>query len=828
MFNFLKNKKGQSLVEYAIIIGMVIVTSFTAISELYDAAKHNFYYGLLPTNSQNVYLPDGPNGEKGWLNSDMVGVPQIECVADTGEPVQIPTATGEIEDITVYLADKDQEIYCVDTSLNSVRNSWGSQYKNVKIGDDGEKELTLSIWDEYGIKHDTKVIIKPLARANAEKNEIPIAVITTQPPVENRTFFETDSISVFGTSSSPIPGGSIDAYEWEFVDIGYEDNKKVTKTYRFHEDRISSSNGLIKYNPDYKYFNFLVTSEEMADINERYENNITELSNMQIGAAPSGTRYLRLRVHSTGCSNTDKCWSDWTQKAIKTGETARPYAVISVYSALDMQEQAEYKQPVVNVRTAESLYLTYVNSVNPETKNDKIDIDLENGKTATTNKGLISYKWFISKFNQTTNKFENEQALGEKNNISSMNTHFTTHINNPDDHIYGFTFNETGQYCVRLAVRNEDGLWSFDGVCDASMTTPDAPNNHSVKYFIVKRGNIPPQLTLTSSPPMVEGKITGTISTDFVFTPNIIHPELSEEDYHIWYQPTDYQFGEYYWELTDPEGNVLNYDQGSHFGDIVVNRLNVSGTYYIKVKISDKTGDWSNTITFPIYVIFPTNYGPPTIEYYQPADQPRIPSGQGTAISLASDDTSKEVDMGFSFLAYGIEFSHVEFSSNGLLTFTKGKRRQDNGTWGATENISDGTTEYTASAMSSNSTPDYSLAAYWTDLYPSIASVEYYIDTDRVIIEYKNHSHFKSKGSSTIISFTVVIYSSGYIDVYYEDVDFNGESYAIGYGKGVSGDSFRQLTVGLKGTDSQTSQYTRNSTTKTIDNYQVIRYTPIE
>jgi hypothetical protein len=291
-------------------MGVVIVTSFAAISELYDAAKHNFYYGLLPTNSQNIYLDDGPSGEKGWLNSSMVGVPKIECIADTGEPIQTTTTTGDIEEITVYLADKDQEIYCVDTSLNSIRNSWGSQYKNIKVGEDSEKELTLSIWDEYGIKHDTKVVIKPLARANAEKNEIPIAVITTQPSLENRTFFETDLLTVFGTSSSPIPGGSLDAYEWEMVDIGYENNKKVTKTYRFHENRINSSNQLIKTNPDYKFFNLQVMSEELANLNDRYNNNTNELSNMQIGADPSGTRYLRLRVHSTGCSNSDKCWSD--------------------------------------------------------------------------------------------------------------------------------------------------------------------------------------------------------------------------------------------------------------------------------------------------------------------------------------------------------------------------------------------------------------------------------------------------------------------------------------------------------------------------------------
>lgn len=832
IFNIFNSKKrGQSLVEYAIILGMVIVTSFTAASELYDAARHNFYYGLLPTNNQNIELPLGPNGEKGWFNEDYLGVPKIECSANEIVPPTIEY-DDEGREIKVYEVEQDQEIYCTDVSENSVRNNWGAKYKNTVIGSNEDKKLELSVWDEFGIKHTTYVILRPLSRTVNGQVEKPIAVITTQPASDYKTFLENDVINVSGTSSTPLAGGIIDAYEWEIVDVGYEDNKRTTRTYTLYT---GVSNTLISPSPSYKNIAFTVIGDEQYNLDERQEFNQSHSTAGFLGSSPTGTRYVRLRVHSTAGSKSE--WSDWTQEAIKTGESKKPRAVISTYSGVNQNYIDTYDDNVVSLRTAESIFMTYVYSINPNTENDKININLENGHSAYVNRGIISYKWFISKLNNETGEFENEQALGEKVSISMNDTNYTKHIeDNPDSstHVYGFTFKDVGAYCVRLAVQNDEGNWSMEGECTPDYTVPDSPNNRSVKYFIVRKGNIAPTVTIESSPPMVDGQIKGTISTDFIFKPNVVHPEMFDgDDWQMWYEPSDYTFGGYEWKVTDEDDNELSSGSGTVLEDIVVDRFGASGTYKVQIRVKDLTGLESTWITFPISVIFPTNYGAPKVEYYDAEELPVIPSGQGTLVNIASDDVTKEINMGFSFLAYGIEFSHVEFSSNGLLTFTQGKR-WNGGSWGNSERISTGTNSCGAQPMNNSNTPQYSLAAYWTDLWPFYGNyastyVKYFIDNDRVIIEYKNHSHYNIKSTSSVISFTIVIYSSGYIDVYYPDVDFSmGDSSYYGWGKGSGTGQLQSTTIGLKGSHSQISQLSHSPNTKVIQNGQVMRFTPIE
>lgn len=827
LFNFLKKKKGQSLVEYSIIVTLVIIASFAGTSKLYDAARHNFYYTVLPTNTSNIDLPKGPNGENGWYNDDNIGKAKIECSANTiTTPTPIFDDNGD--EVLVYETDQDQEIFCTDVSINGSRNSWGSKYKTIKLNGNGEQKVELTVWDDYGIKHSTYVIIKPKGRSIASRADVPIAIITTQPETLNMTFLDTDIVNVFGTNSTPLQGYSIEQYQWQIVDVGTIKGKRVSETYDL-EKSLSS-------------LDVRISDGEGFGIQERKESNIKTDSTIYFGASPTATRYIRLRVKSGGK------WSDWTQKAIKTSGAEKPIARISTYSGVDMgrsaseEERSKLNQSNVSVRTGEVLFLTYVNSENPDTKDEpKLSISLEN-KEYVTNKtdfqvdrGLIAYKWDLFKYNEDKNKFESCNELAESESISMKETQYTDHVENEENKIYGLSFKEPGKYCVTLRVRNSDGNWSEENECSTDFSVPDSPNESSVKYFSVKFGNLPPSVTLTSSPPMVDGQIKGTIATEFIFTPKVVHPETGKKNYKDLYEPSDYQFGEYEWILYDKNDKEKANSKGSDFGDIKVGPLITSGTYYIKIRVSDKSGAWSEFQTFPITIIFPKNYGQPVLEDYEEKDLPKIPAGKGTLVNLDTDDVFEEIDMGFEFLAYGIKFSKIAFSSNGLLTFTYGCESDDGINWGPLKQISKGSTTYNAKHLSvstqtnDRAAPDYSLAAYWTDLYPYQSKgteVRYYVENDRVIIEYKKHSHFKIKNFSNNISFTIVIYSSGYIDVYYPDVDFDNNNNQFGFGRGIPNDSYQAVTLGIKGKSNQVSEFSYSPTEKVINNGQVLRYKP--
>jgi subtilisin family serine protease len=124
-------------------------------------------------------------------------------------------------------------------------------------------------------------------------------------------------------------------------------------------------------------------------------------------------------------------------------------------------------------------------------------------------------------------------------------------------------------------------------------------------------------------------------------------------------------------------------------------------------------------------------------------------SAYGDALFLGDDDFS-EVALPFPFVFYGEEYASVKVTSNGYLTF------------GA-----DGT-DHTNDPIPSTADPNALVAAYWTDLDPTLGgSVVTYHDTvnARFLVQYTDVQPF---GGGDPVSFQVVLHETGDITFHYK------------------------------------------------------------
>ncbi|OIP63158.1 MAG: hypothetical protein AUK34_02190, partial [Ignavibacteria bacterium CG2_30_36_16] len=118
-------------------------------------------------------------------------------------------------------------------------------------------------------------------------------------------------------------------------------------------------------------------------------------------------------------------------------------------------------------------------------------------------------------------------------------------------------------------------------------------------------------------------------------------------------------------------------------------------------------------------------------------------------------------NFGFDFKFYGITETQIYVSSNGFLTFS-----------------APASNTFTNGQLPSTSAPNGIIAAFWDDLDGSAqGTVHYQQDGNKFIVQFTNWQKYSATGSLT---FQYVLYSSGKIMVYYNNMNATLTSATIG------------------------------------------------
>jgi subtilisin family serine protease len=132
----------------------------------------------------------------------------------------------------------------------------------------------------------------------------------------------------------------------------------------------------------------------------------------------------------------------------------------------------------------------------------------------------------------------------------------------------------------------------------------------------------------------------------------------------------------------------------------------------------------------------------------------------GTAIPLSGDDWNYgPVPIGFDFPFYGVKYGSLRVCSNGWLS------------------PSSTSTQFVIESLPNVFAPENLLAAYWADLTTAPASVFYYNDGTRLIVEYQN---VRYSGRATYFTFETLLYPDGRIVYQYRSVGDTSTSACIG------------------------------------------------
>ena len=228
----LLKKIGQSFTEYAIILGLLGIVVGYGTTQLYEASRHNFYYGVLSTNQQDIKLPEGPDGVHGNYDTNLLGKAELIC--------EISNVEDSNAETIVYYVEPGQEVYCYDNSINALRNNWSKKYVEFSLAKNETKELSLTIWDSYGISYTDKAIIKTIQSNSIDFSDTmskPIANIVLNPQEAQYGNGSIINVSSAGSLGLNRDKESISAYQWRIVDVYLAEDgiTKLTKT----EDLIS-------------------------------------------------------------------------------------------------------------------------------------------------------------------------------------------------------------------------------------------------------------------------------------------------------------------------------------------------------------------------------------------------------------------------------------------------------------------------------------------------------------------------------------------------------------------------------------------------------------
>ncbi len=132
-------------------------------------------------------------------------------------------------------------------------------------------------------------------------------------------------------------------------------------------------------------------------------------------------------------------------------------------------------------------------------------------------------------------------------------------------------------------------------------------------------------------------------------------------------------------------------------------------------------------------------------------------SATGTIIS-EGDDTSEAMTLPFTFSFYGEEYTSLNVSSNGFLSFT------------STSSV------YSNQTIPNSADPNAIIAPFWDDLKPygTIWGNVYYQNFSTYsVIQWENVSHFSSSQPTDNETFQVILYNNGDIKYQYQTVENN-------------------------------------------------------
>ncbi len=142
-------------------------------------------------------------------------------------------------------------------------------------------------------------------------------------------------------------------------------------------------------------------------------------------------------------------------------------------------------------------------------------------------------------------------------------------------------------------------------------------------------------------------------------------------------------------------------------------------------------------------------------------------SGSGQSVTLADDEVSGALALGFGFDFYNSSYSDVYISSNGFITFLPG---QSNGCC-------------TGQVIPDPFDPNGIVAAWWEDLNPSAGGAIYFdvlgtSPNQVAIVQFSDVPHF---GGSNNVTFQIKLYEAdGVIEVHYEAAPSDGGTHAAG------------------------------------------------
>jgi hypothetical protein len=142
-------------------------------------------------------------------------------------------------------------------------------------------------------------------------------------------------------------------------------------------------------------------------------------------------------------------------------------------------------------------------------------------------------------------------------------------------------------------------------------------------------------------------------------------------------------------------------------------------------------------------------------------------SATGTPFSLADDEVSGALPLGFSFNYYGVDYTYAYASSNGFLTVLSG---QYNGCC-------------SGQAFPTPGDPDGVIAGWWEDLNPSLGGSLYYqtlgVAPDRYfIVQYTDIQHYG--GGNPITKQYKLFEGSNMVEVHYAAAPSDGGTHSAG------------------------------------------------
>ncbi|NOR46083.1 MAG: hypothetical protein GQ534_10910 [Candidatus Delongbacteria bacterium] len=149
--------------------------------------------------------------------------------------------------------------------------------------------------------------------------------------------------------------------------------------------------------------------------------------------------------------------------------------------------------------------------------------------------------------------------------------------------------------------------------------------------------------------------------------------------------------------------------------------------------------------------------GGPTFDWYDI-------SGIGTPLTLADNEISSSVSLGFDFDFYGSTYNSIKICSNGYISFTTT----------STGNV--------PTAIPDVTEPNNIIAPFWADLEPDsfspIGKVYYYYDSanDRFVVQYQNYINAMFNAHS----FQIMLYSGGDILFQYSSINSLPSNYTVG------------------------------------------------